>query len=77
MIFIFEIRSRIIQKNISCTNKSPVVYFYPNYVNFLPKHIHFFLWGGDATVPLPPAPFYIPCTNGFKLSYCYGVSPDH
>ena len=57
MIFISEIRSKIIQKNISCTNKSPVVYFYPNYVNFLPKHIHFFFVGGMqlSPCPLPPS----------------------
>ena len=76
MIFISEIRSKIIQKNILCTNKSPMVL--PKSCQFFAQtHSFFFLGGGDATAPLPPAPLYIPCTNGFKPSYCYGVSPDH
>ena len=74
MIFISEIRSKIIQKNILCTNKSPMVL--PKSCQFFAQtHSFFFLGGGGRNCP--PAPLYIPCTNGFKPSYCYGVSPDH
>ena len=37
MIFIYGIISIIIQQNTLCTNKTRVIYFCPNCVNFLPK----------------------------------------
>ena len=40
MIFIFGVISIIIQKNTLCINKIRLIYFWQNYVIFLPKNVH-------------------------------------
>ena len=55
MIFISEIRSKIIQKNILCTNKSPMVL--PKSCQFFAQtHSFFFLGGGGCNCPPAPCP---------------------
>ena len=41
-----------------CTNKIRVIYFCPNWVNFMPENTHFFFLGGGSDFPLttPPLP---------------------
>ena len=59
MVFISGVIRIIIQKNTLCANKTRVIYFCPNCVNFLPwKRSFFFFWGGGLGVGrlLPPAP---------------------
>ena len=67
MIFISRVISIIILKNTLCTNKSRVIYFCPNGVNFLPENVHFFYcWGVDCPpAPPPSARGPMPLRNAF------------
>ena len=61
------ITSTIIQKNTLCTNKSRVIYFCLNHVNFFPeKRKSLFVWffggWGDCLSPPPPPP-RVPISN--------------
>ena len=77
MIFIFGVISIIIQKNTLCTNKIRVIYFWQNYVIFLPKYVHFFFWGGEGgggnCLPLLPSPSL--CGYGCRPQVCNFVNP--
>ena len=51
-----------------CANKIGVIYFCPNFVNFLPENAHFFIFkgggGGDfppACAPMPPVTSKMEC----------------
>ena len=53
MILISGVMSIIMQKNVFCTNKICLIYFFPNCISFCLKTFIFFIFG-RATAPLPP-----------------------
>ena len=48
-----------------CTNKTRVIYFCPNCVNFLPENVLFFYFLGEVAAPPPPAQARASCAYAF------------